>query len=101
MFKRRIGSVVHARTYWPQCEELLLKAITFNLMLISAFIGFLQSRSGVLLSNAAQAGGAAQPALPKAEGEQYEYLAGWWKEHAAKAVLRDPWLKALEKQKVD
>lgn len=63
--------------------------------------GNLQTRVLVLLSNAAQAGGAAKPALPKAEGEQYEYLAGWWKEHAAKAVLRDPWLKALEKQKVD
>jgi len=43
MFKRRIGSVVHARSYWTQCEELLLKAITFNVMLVSVFIGFLQS----------------------------------------------------------
>lgn len=33
MFKRRIGSVVNARTYWTQCEELLLKSITFNVML--------------------------------------------------------------------
>jgi hypothetical protein len=45
MFKRRIGSVVNARSYWTQCEELLLKAITFNVMLISVFIGFLQSRT--------------------------------------------------------
>ena len=45
MFKRRIGSVVNARSYWTQCEELLLKAITFNIMLISVFVGFLQSRS--------------------------------------------------------
>jgi transposase len=37
MFKRRIGSVVNARSYWTQCEELLLKAITFNVMLISVF----------------------------------------------------------------
>ena len=44
MFKRRIGSVINARSYWTQCEELLLKAITFNVMLISVFIGFLQSR---------------------------------------------------------
>ena len=44
MFKRRIGSVVNARSYWTQCEELLLKAITFNIMLISVFVGFLQSR---------------------------------------------------------
>jgi hypothetical protein len=33
MFKRRIGDVVNARSYWTQCEELLLKAITFNVML--------------------------------------------------------------------
>lgn len=33
MFKRRIGDVVYARSYWTQCEELFLKAITFNLML--------------------------------------------------------------------
>ena len=33
MFKRRLGAVVHARSYWTQCEELLLKAITFNVML--------------------------------------------------------------------
>jgi hypothetical protein len=43
MFKRRIGAVVAARSYWTQCEELLLKSITFNLMLIAVFIGFLQS----------------------------------------------------------
>jgi hypothetical protein len=63
--------------------------------------GNLQKRVLVLLSNAAQAGRAPQPAVPKAEGEQWEYLAGWWKDHGGKAVLRDPWLKALEKQKVD
>jgi transposase len=34
MFKRRIGSVVNARSYWTQCEELFLKAITFNVMLM-------------------------------------------------------------------
>lgn len=34
MFKRRIGSVVYARSYWTQCEELYLKAIAFNVMLM-------------------------------------------------------------------
>jgi Transposase DDE domain len=43
MFKRRLGAAVHARTYWTQCEELLLKAITYNVMLIRVFIAFLQS----------------------------------------------------------
>jgi hypothetical protein len=47
MFKRRLGAAVQARTYWNQCRELLLKAITYNIMLLYAFAGFLQSRSGL------------------------------------------------------
>jgi len=46
MFKRRLGAVVHARTYWNQCRELLLKAITYNIMLLYVIAGFLQSMSG-------------------------------------------------------
>lgn len=34
MFKRRLGAVVHARKYWSQCRELLLMAITYNIMLL-------------------------------------------------------------------
>jgi hypothetical protein len=34
MFKRRLGSEVHARSYWSQCRELLLMAITYNVMLL-------------------------------------------------------------------
>src|SRR5262249_26701648 len=34
MFKRRLGSVVRARSYWAQCRELLLMAITYDLMLL-------------------------------------------------------------------
>jgi hypothetical protein len=34
MFKRRLGSEVHARRYWSQCRELLLMAITYNIMLL-------------------------------------------------------------------
>lgn len=49
-FKRRPGAVVYARTYWNQCRELLLKAITSNLMLLYVIAGFLQSRSGTLKS---------------------------------------------------
>jgi hypothetical protein len=45
MFKRRLGSAVAARTYRSQCRDLLLKAITYNLMLLYAIAGFLQSRS--------------------------------------------------------
>lgn len=34
MIKRRLGSVVHARAYWSQCRELMLLAVTHNIMLI-------------------------------------------------------------------
>jgi Transposase DDE domain/Transposase domain (DUF772) len=34
MIKRRLATAVHARTYWSQCRELLLVAITYNLMLL-------------------------------------------------------------------
>jgi hypothetical protein len=34
MFKRRLAAEVRARTYWNQCRELLLLAITYNLMLL-------------------------------------------------------------------
>ena len=37
MFKRRLGSTVNARSYWGQCRELLLLAITFNIMLAAPF----------------------------------------------------------------
>ena len=61
----------------------------------------LRKRVLVLLSNSAKAGGVPQPALPEAEERQWEYLAGWWKDHGGKVALGDPWLKILEKQKVD
>lgn len=34
MFKRRLGAAVNARHYWSQCRELLLMAITYNIMLL-------------------------------------------------------------------
>lgn len=34
MFKRRLGAAVHGRSYWSQCRELLLMAITYNIMLL-------------------------------------------------------------------
>jgi len=45
MFKRRLGSAVAARSYWSQCRELLLKATTYNIMLLYVITGFLQSNS--------------------------------------------------------
>lgn len=34
MIKRRLGSIVHGRSYWSQCRELMLLAITYNIMLL-------------------------------------------------------------------
>jgi hypothetical protein len=37
MFKRRLGSTVNGRSYWSQCRDLLLMAITYNIMLVFGF----------------------------------------------------------------
>jgi transposase len=37
MFKRRLGSAVSGRNYWSQCRDLLLMAITYNIMLLLGF----------------------------------------------------------------
>jgi hypothetical protein len=37
MFKRRLGSIVNGRSYWSQCRDLLLMAITYNIMLVQGF----------------------------------------------------------------
>lgn len=34
MFKRRLGDSVNGRSYWSQCRDVLLMAITYNIMLI-------------------------------------------------------------------
>jgi hypothetical protein len=53
MFKRRLGVAVNARTYWNQCRELLLKAITYNVMLLYVIAGFLQSKTALVFSRIA------------------------------------------------
>jgi hypothetical protein len=42
MLKRRLATTVNGRSYWSQCRDLLLLAITYNLMLV-VVMGFLQS----------------------------------------------------------
>jgi hypothetical protein len=37
MFKRRLGSTVNGRSYWSQCRDLLLMALTYNIMLVLGF----------------------------------------------------------------
>ena len=57
MLKRRLTSTVNARTYWNQCRELLLLALTFNIMILYAAAGFLQSRSRHLFQRLFQRNG--------------------------------------------
>jgi hypothetical protein len=37
MFKRRLGSLVRGKDFWSQCRDLLLMAITYNIMLVPTF----------------------------------------------------------------
>ena len=37
MFKRRLGSLVRGKGFWSQCRDLLLMAITYNIMLLPSF----------------------------------------------------------------
>jgi hypothetical protein len=40
MLKRLLGSALRARTYWSQCREILLRAITLNIMILRRTWGF-------------------------------------------------------------
>ena len=42
MLKQRLGSTVNGRSYWSQCRELWLLAISYNIMLLYAVAAFLQ-----------------------------------------------------------
>jgi hypothetical protein len=48
MFKQRLGSTVNGRSYWSQCRELWLSAISYNIMLLHAVRAFLQGMSGTV-----------------------------------------------------
>ena len=51
MLKRRLTNTVNGRSYWSQCREMLLIAISYNLMLLYAAGAFLQSMSGPFISS--------------------------------------------------
>ena len=51
MVKRRIASAVNGHGYWSQCRELSLIAISYNIFLLYAAAGFLQSNSRPLFSS--------------------------------------------------
>ncbi len=55
----------------------------------------------VLFSNSARAADVPQPVIPERSGQRFDYLLRWWQQNNDKVVLGDPWLKILEKQKVD
>jgi hypothetical protein len=58
--------------------------------------GNLQKRVLVLLAS-----GVPQPPRPEDEAKRMDALVKWWGQHGEKVTLQDPWLKLLEKQKVD
>jgi Transposase DDE domain len=43
MIKRRLTTTINARHYWSQCRELQLVVLCYNIMLLYAAVGFLQS----------------------------------------------------------
>lgn len=43
MVKRRLASMVNGRGYWSQCRDLSLLAISYNVLLLYAAVGFLHS----------------------------------------------------------
>jgi hypothetical protein len=66
----------------------------------------LRFNAQVLLSNSAHQSGVPQP--PRADpmrpwGDEVDFAAiqAWWRQHAAKINVHDPWLERLTKQKID
>lgn len=49
MIKRLLGSALRARSYWTQCREITLRAITHNVMVPWVLRGFLQSKVASIL----------------------------------------------------
>ncbi len=45
MLKRNLGCAVAGRSYWSQCRDLLLKAVTHNVMIVRSRRASLQSRT--------------------------------------------------------
>ena len=53
MIKRVLESALHARTYWSQCREITLRAVTLNVMILWRQVrGFLQSNPDTFYPNA-------------------------------------------------
>jgi hypothetical protein len=63
MIKRRLATAVAGRSYWSQCRDLLLIAITYNIMLCYVVMGFLQSSIASIFSRVMGDGRAGAPDL--------------------------------------
>jgi hypothetical protein len=50
MIKRRLATTVHARSYWSQCRELLLIAITYNILLLAVLQLFYRASASPFIS---------------------------------------------------
>jgi hypothetical protein len=61
----------------------------------------LQKRLFVLLSNSARTSKLPQPSVPEDIEKKLDYAVSWWKQYRNKVDLADPWMKTLEKQKID
>jgi hypothetical protein len=46
MLKRLLGAALRARTYWSQCREIVLRALTLNLMIVALIELFYRARPG-------------------------------------------------------
>ena len=44
MSKRLLGSEMRARTYWSRCREMVLRALTFNIMILRRTQVFYRAR---------------------------------------------------------
>jgi len=46
MLKRLLGAALRARTYWSQCREIVLRALTLNLMIVALIELFYRAKYG-------------------------------------------------------
>lgn len=51
MLKRLLGAALRARSYWSQCREILLRAITLNIMILRRGEGFYRAGQVQLFGN--------------------------------------------------
>jgi hypothetical protein len=53
MIKRRLSAAVAARSYWPQCREVMLLVVNHNVMILLCVVRFSTERMRPVSSSAA------------------------------------------------